>query len=1031
MTEVVSVDDPGRRGRILGKPRQRTDGLVFRVRWDDGTTSWTPDYALEQLVDDADEDVFDLLKKKRFGRLNDLRRNLTFIQLSGRLANVVYSMDTTNTEFLPYQYKPVLTFLESPCNGLLIADEVGLGKTIEAGLIWTELRARYDARRLVVVCPAMLRDKWCLELGNRFGVNATQLDASELAKELKRGKHEIPDGKGYVCSIQGLRPPPDWRDTDKRYGRAGLARVLDELTESEPVIDLLVIDEAHYLRNPETQSAALGRMLRDVSEHVVLLSATPVNNQADDLYQLLRLVDPDSFNVRDQFPQVLSANEPLIRARNLVLDPASTGDQIRRQLMAAQAHPLLKGNRQLRGVLEEPMDTAFLSDNANRVALANRVERINLLRHTICRTRKVEVHEWKVVREANSDFVEVDADGPEWEFYVKVTDAIRRYASAKEISDGFLLSLPQRQISSCMYAAASSWADRSSLWDAASQVYEDQGGIESPRQKDVRPLIRHIAREVLPGFDIESLKRHDSKFERFREVVTRYLTEHPSEKIIVFSYFKPTLNYLDDRLSAAGITCQTLHGDITENKQDAIHRFRDTRGTRVLLTSEVASEGVDLQFCSFVVNYDLPWNPMKIEQRIGRIDRIGQRAERVLIWNMGYANTIDERIYTRLLEKLNIFERALGGMEVVLGARIRELAGELLSLELTPEQEEERIEQAYLATEYVKRQQDELEANAAHLIAHGGYILERVQAAHDFKRRITDDDLKAYVKDYLDRYATGFDFREDDRNPLSVTIRLPAKLVTRVQDFVRRARLYGQTRLATGDSVDCRFVNNVDRRVQGVEIVSQFHPLVRFISHDLKERSEGYYPLVAVTVPRSAANHLERGDFAFSVKRWTFTGLRTDEQLQARAIPLVNGSHLLDVDKSWDLVNAAKVSGGDWLSAGNDVAADRLEAAFDRCDVQLLDDYEFAKRDRINENGDRVSLQLITATRHRDRLLATQRRLLARYRFEERQPLVRMTDGRIRAIERRFELQLERLRQKGTMASSEANVCYGVVKVTN
>jgi len=279
--------------------------------------------------------------------------------------------------------------------------------------------------------------------------------------------------------------------------------------------------------------------------------------------------------------------------------------------------------------------------------------------------------------------------------------------------------------------------------------------------------------------------------------------------------------------------------------------------------------------------------------------------------------------------------------------------------------------------------------------------------------------------------VTGFEFREDDRDPLSVTIRLPARLVTRFQDFVRRARLHGQTRLATGDSVECRFVNNVDRRVRDNEIVSQFHPLVRFISHDLKDRSEGYYPLVAVTVPRSAANHLERGDFAFAVKRWTFTGLRTDEQLQARAIPLVNGSHLLDADKSWDLVNAAKVSGGDWLSAGNDVAADRLEAAFDKCDVQLLDDYEFAKRDRIDENGDRVSLQLITATRHRDRLLATQRRLLARYRFEERQPLVRMTDGRIRAIERRFELQLERLRQKGTMASSEANVCYGVVKVTN
>ena len=159
------MDDPGRRGQIIGDPRERTDGLVYKVRWNDGLTSWTPAYAIEQL-DDGEDDYLSLLENRKFGRHADLRRNLTFIQMSGRLADVIYSMDTTHTDFLPFQYKPVLTFLESPSNAILIADEVGLGKTIEAGLIWTELRARYDARRLVVVCPSMLRDKWRLELAN-------------------------------------------------------------------------------------------------------------------------------------------------------------------------------------------------------------------------------------------------------------------------------------------------------------------------------------------------------------------------------------------------------------------------------------------------------------------------------------------------------------------------------------------------------------------------------------------------------------------------------------------------------------------------------------------------------------------------------------------------------------------------------------------------------------------------------------------------------------------------------------------------
>lgn len=147
MANVRLKDDPGRRGQTAGEPRERSDGLVYKVVWSDGLTSWTPEYELE-FLDDSDDDWLSLLRKKIFGRHTDLRRNLTFIQMSGRLADLIYSMDTTQTDFLAFQYKPVLTFLESPSNAILIADEVGLGKTIEAGLIWTELRARYDARRL-------------------------------------------------------------------------------------------------------------------------------------------------------------------------------------------------------------------------------------------------------------------------------------------------------------------------------------------------------------------------------------------------------------------------------------------------------------------------------------------------------------------------------------------------------------------------------------------------------------------------------------------------------------------------------------------------------------------------------------------------------------------------------------------------------------------------------------------------------------------------------------------------------------------
>ena len=1027
MTEVVFADDPGRRGRVVGQPRERSDGRVFQVQWNDGSKSWTPEYALEA-VDGPEGDVFKLLRKKRFGRVNDMRRNLTFIQLCGKLADVVYSMDTTNTEYLPYQYKPVLSFLESPSNGILIADEVGLGKTIEAGLIWTELRARYDARRLVVVCPAMLRDKWVLELDQKFGIEAMLLSAAELAEALKGSKNDMREGRAYVCSLQGLRPPPHWQQSDEVNGRIQLARLLDQLTETEPSIDLLVIDEAHYLRNPETRSAEIGRMLREVSEHVVLLSATPINNRDKDLYQLLHLIDQDFFSSSDQFPQILSANEPLLRARSLALDPDADAALIHESLCDAQTHHLLAESRQLQDVLEMASDSDRLKETSNRVELANRIDRINLLSHVINRTRKRDVEEWRVVREPKSHFVELE--GLELEFYQKVTQSIRRYAWEQEVGDGFLLCPPQRQMSSCMYAAARSWADRSSYSsdEVESLLFEDAGSIESPNGQ-VRPLINHIANEVLPGLDIESLRENDAKFEGFKSALLHYLNAYPDDKLIVFSYFRATLNYLFERLSEIGIPSQVLHGGMAENKQVSIDRFRDSRDSRLLLTSEVASEGVDLQFCSLIVNYDLPWNPMKIEQRIGRIDRIGQRADKILIWNIGYANTIDERIYELLLEKLKIFEMALGGMEAVLGDHITSLTSELMSHQLTPEQERECIERTYIAVENTRRQQDELEAKASHLIAHGDYILNRVRAAHELKRRITDRDLKIYVKDYLDRYASGFEFREVDDDPFVVNIRLPADIAVLLGEYVQSARLHGQSRLATGEPIRCRFHNKVDRPTPKLETISQFHPLVRFIGQDLRSRSEVFYPLIAAKVDHQTCKGLNSGAYAFVAKRWTFTGLRTEEKIQVRAIHLSEPEKLLDPDQAWSLLNAIKVQGSDWLSAQAEVPVEQVEEAFDQCDIEVHKDYESIKRLRDNENQDRVSFQRNTVIRHRDRLLEGQRELLGRYRSEGRYRLVPMTEGRIRAIERRYELQLERLRQQEEITSSVADVCYGIVQI--
>lgn len=159
---VRHIDDPAKIGTVTDQTRARASGSQYRVNWN-GRLDW---HYEEELVeaDAGGDDPLELIREGRYGRVDDLRQLLTHIHLAGRLSNVVYAMGLTQTDFYPHQYKPLLTLLDSPVNGLLIADEVGLGKTIEAGLIWTELRARYDMRRLLVVCPAMLREKWRFEL---------------------------------------------------------------------------------------------------------------------------------------------------------------------------------------------------------------------------------------------------------------------------------------------------------------------------------------------------------------------------------------------------------------------------------------------------------------------------------------------------------------------------------------------------------------------------------------------------------------------------------------------------------------------------------------------------------------------------------------------------------------------------------------------------------------------------------------------------------------------------------------------------
>ena len=1022
--------DPDRIGGIVGKSRERAGIVKWLVQFDN-RPSWQNEDELE-LVEEGMLDHYVLIQQGRYGKVSQLRRNLTHIQLSGRLANLVYSMDTTNTDFYAYQYKPVLSFLDSPSNGILIADEVGLGKTIEAGLIWTELRAREDARRLVVFCPAMLREKWKDELRERFGVQAEIMNAEQLVNELKQNKHNQLDGKGIICSLQGLRPPPDWEEeVEKESPKQKLAKLLDLKSDDESIIDLLIIDEAHYLRNPETQSAKLGHLIRDVSAHVVLLSATPINMGSDDLFHLLNLVDPDSFGIKQVFPRVLAANEPLVKAQKIVLDRSSSSKEIIDLLREAQSHDYLLSSRQLARLIEGGVEEGDLGDETHRIALADKIEKVNLLSHVISRTRKKDVMELRVIRDPYTYVVSLPEEGEEREFYNTVTEEIRRYALDKDISDGFLLASPQRQLSSCMYAAAAAWSERG--WTQQKELtkeltYEDSG-TDIERQPEISPLMDRLKKSVLPSVDLNSLRVNDSKYAEFKRVVIGYLDDHPEEQVVVFSYFRRTLTYLAERIEEDGYQSMVLMGGMKENKQEMINRFRGDKQIRVLLSSEVASEGVDLQFCRVLVNYDLPWNPMKVEQRIGRIDRLGQKSDMISIMNLCYEDTIDERIISRLFERLDIFQNALGDMEAVLGELVKELTTDLLSRPMSKEEEAGRIEQTSLAIEKIKQQEEELEGRASQLIAHSGYIIEQVKAAHQFSRRVTDRDLKIYVRDYLNKMAPGHTFQEVRDDKIYYDIKLPSRNAAALDDFIKQKKLHGQSRLSSGEKIRCEIVNKVRRVGDRIEQISQFHPLVRFISQELSKDSEAFFPLAALRL-RDDHARVPIGRYVFAINRWAFGGLRTEEDIRARVISL-NGQRVMDLDDSWDLVTRSRLDGEDWITSESDLKpmAQEIEEHLLECEDQLQDDFAQIAMQKENENLDLVDFQINTAKRHMERQVGRVEKVIERLRAQNKLKTIPAHQGRINKLKERFEIQNEGFKRKMDFTRSSEEVTRGVIEV--
>lgn len=1024
---VRLLHDPSRIGILTGRDKKRRNRVLLQVQFTDGIR-WVPASQLEK-VGDVRLSPLDMLENKKLGRPVDLRRTLTHVKLAGRLADVIYSMEATNTDFYAYQFKPVVKILESPSNGLLIADEVGLGKTIEAGLIWTELRSRFDMRRLLVLCPAALRDKWRLELSGKIGVSSQICDAPE-ALSILQDEDSQARGFAIVASLQGLRPPRRWEEDNLQYPAAKLASFLRAVENEERTVDLLVIDEAHHLRNPETQTYELGNLCKNVSEYTVLLTATPIHNRNRDLFSLLRLLDPDTFVRMEDFTQILEANAPLVRARDLLLGSDPDFKQFRKLINLSRRHPLLKSNRQLSMIEENAIAPEYFERRDVRSELAYRLEKVNLLAHVVTRTRKRDVKEWRVIREPFPEFVSLEP--VERKFYDLVSEVVITYAQKSMANERFLLAQPQRQMTSSMAASLRLWQKKLVELEESKESSEFGDGVGN-QKKSLGPLVTEIVRRSRNYVDLNHLIEVDTKYRRLKMILTNYLRDNPNEKVIVFSAFHATLDYLAERLKENGISCILLKGGQKEPKSQVIDRFSRPGGPEVLLSSEVGGEGVDLQFSRVVINYDLPWNPMRLEQRIGRVDRLGQAADKVIIWNILYEDTIDARIYQRLYEKLNLCCEALGDFEAILGDEIRKLEIDLLSGKLTVEEQEKLIDQTAQALENLRLEEKQLEHDAANLIAYGDYILNQVQAARELHRWVGGHDIKRYIFDYLRLHYPGCEMRQIEPGSLLYEIELSDRAKFDLDEFIKKNRLSFYTRLTSvSRPIRCRFENRVAGPVSRFEeVISQFHPLVRMVSSRITEKDEQLTPAVALILDSKETDFpLQTGVYVLAVAHWSFKGLQDTEKLAYTASPLENSEKALLAEDAEKLAAAAVSGGKDWFEACNVVDLEHVyyvanEILFGRLD----DEYEVFYQDLMARNEDRADLQLRTLEQHYKRQMVSLGDTREKHRIHNREALVKATEGRMRALKNRVQQQRLRIENRRAVQSDTREIAIAIIKV--
>jgi SNF2 family DNA or RNA helicase len=658
-----------------------------------------------------------------------IAHELTKLSVADDVDRLSMSLFNACVDLNPHQIEAALFALRSPlAKGAILADEVGLGKTIESGLVlcqyWCEQR-----RKLLVICPASLRKQWAMELQEKFNIPSRILDSRECRILTKEGVINPLDFEGVVIlsyhfanRIRGdIRALP-W--------------------------DLVVIDEAHKLRNAYRPSNKLGQGIRWATEdkRKILLTATPLQNSLLELYGLSTLIDEMLFGDAGSFrSQYMSAQGSLeeLRSRLGYFCTRHLRRQLTEYIQYTERHPLTQkfsasDNEQK---LHEAVSAFMMREDTYSIPRSQRHLTILILYKLLASSSHALAGTLDTMRER-----------------------------LERIRDG----LPEEQLSLAELIIQEEEIE-DELLDF--DISEDEEGEEQPPE-DEEPK---YDRKKLDA-EIEELRRYstwarsiglDTKTKNLQKALDAgfaKMTEYGAKKkALIFTESRRTQDYLKGFLEANGYTGQvvafngtnsgpevkTIYENWVEANKDSgrvtgsraidsrtalIDHFRDN--ATIMIATEAGAEGVNLQFCSLVINYDMPWNPQRIEQRIGRCHRYGQKHDVVVINFLNERNHADKRVLELLEEKFQLFSGVFGASDEVLGSIESGVDFEKRVLQIVQKcRNPEEIEAAFAAL------QDEMQDSIAQKMAETrSLLLEHF-----------DEDVHTRLKGQLDKTKTNID----------------------------------------------------------------------------------------------------------------------------------------------------------------------------------------------------------------------------------------------------------------------------------